>query len=100
MFSSYAITSQAKILPGIWFFTRKRDGSPNARFREGGHRQLLGKDYFPNKNYCAVLSSRDNCILLALGASEGWQVYQSDIVQTFLNGVLDDADIYIQPPVR
>ena len=51
-------------------------------------------------NYCAVLSSPDNSIPLALGASEGWQVYQSDIVQTFLNGVLDDADIYIQPPVR
>ena len=66
----------------------------------GGHRQILGKDYFVNKNYCSVLSSRDNRILLALAAAEKWQVYQTDIVQAFLHGVLDDVDIYIQPPTR
>ena len=57
---------------------------PKALFCVGGHHQLLGKDYFQNKNYCSVLSSRDNHNLLALGASEGWQVYQTDIVQAFL----------------
>ena len=78
----------ARTLPGIWVFTRKRDNSAKARFCIGGHRQILGQDYFPNKNYCAVLSSRDNRLLLALAASESWHVNQTDIVQleAFLHG--------------
>ena len=61
---------------------------------------MIGCDYFPNKTYCAVLSSRDNRILLALAAVEGWFIYQTDIVQAFLHGQLDDVDIYINPPAR
>jgi hypothetical protein len=46
------------------------------------------------------LSSCDNSILLALGANKGWSIHQTDIVQAFLHGILDDADIYIQPPAQ
>jgi RNA binding exosome subunit len=38
--------------------------------------------------------------LLALAASEGFQVYQTDIIQAFLHGKLSDVDIYIKPPAR
>ena len=99
-FSAVPLPAGARPLPGIWVFTRKRDGSAKARFCVGGHRQILGRDYFPNKNYCAVLSSRDNRILLALAATEGYTVYQTDVVQAFLHGKLDDVDIYINPPAR
>ena len=99
-FETMALPKHAKVLPGIWVFTRKRDGSAKARFCVGGHRQILGRDYFAHKNYCAVLSSRDNRILLALGANESWTVHQTDVVQAFLHGILDDADLYVQPPVR
>ena len=54
--------------------------------------------YFENKNYCSVLSSRDNRIHLSLAASQQWHMHQSDVVQAFLHGVLDDVDIYIRPP--
>ena len=64
-------------------YTCKRDHTAKARFCVGGHRQLLGRDCFPNKYYCAVLTSRDNRILLALAAVEGWTIYQADIVQAF-----------------
>jgi hypothetical protein len=87
-------------MPGLWVFTRKSDNTPKARFCVGGHHQILGQNYFQNKNYCAVLSSRDNRILLALAASEGFQVYQTDIIQAFLHGKLSDVDIYIKPPAR
>jgi hypothetical protein len=97
-FTAVPLPSGARPLPGLWVFTRKRDGSPKARFCVGGHRQIMGRDYFPNKNYCAVLSSRDNRILLALAAAEGYTVYQTDVVQAFLHGKLDDVDIYINPP--
>jgi hypothetical protein len=99
-FSTVPLPSGVRTLPGLWVFTRKRDGAPKARFCVGGHRQIIGRDYFPNKNYCAVLSSRDNRILLALAAAEGYTVYQTDVVQAFLHGKLDDVDIYINPPAR
>ncbi len=60
----------------------------------------MGWDSFRNKNYCAVLSCRDNRILLALAAAEGYTVYQTDVVQVFLHGKLDDVDIYINPPAH
>ena len=87
-------------LQGLWVFTCKRYITANASFVVGCHSQLLGRDYFPNKTYCAVLSSRDNSILLALAAAEGWTVDQTDIVQAFLHGKLDYVDVYINPPAR
>jgi hypothetical protein len=87
-----------RTLPGQWLFSRKRTGQAKARFVVGGHRQRLGTDYFEFKNYCAVLASRDNRVLLALAAANGWCIHQTDIEQAFLHGVLDDVDLYIQPP--
>jgi hypothetical protein len=85
-FAAVPLPSGARPLPCLWVFTLKRDGSraPKAWFCVGGNRHITGRDYFPNKNYCAVLSSRDNRILLALPAAEGYTVYQTDVVQAFL----------------
>ncbi len=99
-FEPVTLPKNAKVLPGIWVFIHNRDHSAKVQICLGGHRQLLGRDYFANKNYCAVLSSRDNHIILALGANEGWSVHQTDVVQAFLYGIMDDADIYIQPPAQ
>jgi hypothetical protein len=99
-FAAVPLPSGACPLPGLWIFTRKRDGTPKARFCVGGHRQIMGRNCFPNKNYCAVLSSRDNHILFALAAAEGYTVYQTDVIQAFLHGKLDDADIYINSSAR
>ena len=99
-FAVEKLHSGARCLPGIWIFSRKRDGTAKARFVVGGHRQIEGKDYFADQTYTAVLASRDNRILLSLAAAEGWMIAQSDIVQAFLHGVLDDATLFIQPPAR
>ncbi len=93
-------TPEYRILPGNWIFTRKRDGSAKARFVIGRHRQRLGLDYFEFQNYCAVLASRDNRVPLALAAGQGWNVAHTDIEQAFLHGVLNDVDLYINPPAR
>ena len=95
-----SLTEGVRTLPGSWLFSRKRDGTAKARYVMGGHRQRLGQDYFEHKNYCAVLASRDNRLLLALAAAQGWQVHQTDIQQAFLHGILDDVDIYTMPPDR
>ena len=89
---------EIRTLPGHWLFSRKRTGQAKARFVIGGHRQRIGTDYFEFKNYCAVLASRDNRVLLALAAAHGWCVYQTDIEQAYLHGRLDDVDLYIRPP--
>jgi len=97
-FETVPYSATMRTLPGQWLFSRKRTGLAKARFVIGGHRQRLGTDYFEFKNYCAVLASRDNRILLALAAAHGWHVYQTDVEQAFLHGVLDDVDLYIRPP--
>jgi hypothetical protein len=88
-----------RTIPGHWLFSVKRNGTPKARFVMGGHRQRIGIDYFEYKNYAAVLSSRDNRILLSWAAAQGMKVYQTDIQQAFLHGLLEE-DIYIHPPAR
>jgi hypothetical protein len=60
----------------------------------------LGRDYFEHQNYASVLANRDNRILLALAAAQHWHIYSTDIIQAFLFGKLDDADIYIRPPYK
>ena len=99
-FEAVPLPAGARCLPTQWLFNRKRDGTAKARLVVCGHRQVLGKDYFENKNYCSVLSSRDNRILLSLAAAQNWYMYQTDVVQAFLHGALNDVDIYIQPPAR
>ena len=39
-FEAVTLPPVARTLPGLWVFTRKRDGSPKARFCVGGHRQI------------------------------------------------------------
>ena len=99
-FAPVPATPALRTLPGTWLFSRKRNGAAKARFVIGGHRQRLGIDYFEFKNYCAVLASRDNRILLGLAAAQGWSVAQTDVEQAFLHGVLNDVDLYIHPPAR
>ena len=75
-FEPVPLTAYIRLLPGQRLFSRKRTGRAKARFVIGGHRQRLGTDYFEFQNYCAVLASRDNRVLLALAAAQGWHIYQ------------------------
>ena len=81
--------------------TRKRNGSAKARLCVEGQKQILGRDYFENKNYCTLLSRRDIRIHSAIATAEGFSVYQTEVVQAFLYEKLDEyLDIYMKPPVR
>ena len=37
---------------------------------------VLSKDYFENRNYCFVLSSHDNSVLLAFAAVQNWHFFR------------------------
>ena len=68
----------ARCLPTQRLFTCTRDGTAKAGLVPPlvvcGHRQVLGKDYFENKNYCSVLSISINRILLSLIATLNWYI--------------------------
>ena len=49
-FEAVPLPAGARCLPTQWLFNRKRDGTAKARLVVCGHRQVLGKDYFENKN--------------------------------------------------
>ena len=87
-----------RCLPTQILFSRKSDGTPKVRFVIGGHMQQEGRDFHAFKNYCGVLSSRDNRLMLAVAAVEGWEISQTDISQAFLEGKLDDVDVFIRAP--
>ncbi len=99
-FSPVPQTPVLRTLPGTWLFSRDRIGAAKARFVVGGRRQRLGIDYFEFENYCAVLASRDNRILLGLAAAQEWSVAQTNVEQAFLHGDLNDVDLYFHPPAR
>ncbi len=51
----------------------------------------MGQDCFHNSNRCAVISSRDDWILLFVVATESYIVNQTDVVQAFLHWTLGQS---------
>ena len=62
-----------------------------------GDWQKEGVDFFKNKTYSAVLNCRENRVLCALAAANGWHMFASDITQAFTYGELD-VPLYCYPP--
>ena len=90
-------------IPSMWLFKVKPDTSgnltiPKARMVVGSHRQVLNWDCWEFQNYAAVLNCWDYRLMLVLAAANKWAIAQTNISQAFLEGKLDDAEIYIKPP--
>jgi hypothetical protein len=62
-----------------------------------GDWQKEGVDFFKNKTYSAVLNCRENRVLCALAAANGWHMFASDITQAFTYGE-PDVPLYCYPP--
>lgn len=60
-----------------------------ARLVAKGYLQQLGVDY--GKMYSPVIKPSIVCVVFALAASHNWSVWQLDINNEFLNGVLQLA---------
>jgi hypothetical protein len=84
-----------RVLPGKWVLKIKRNGDFKARWVVGGHRQRQGIDY--NEVYAAVAKSMSIRVLLALAAIHDLEVEQLDVMNAFLNAVLQET-IYMEMP--
>jgi hypothetical protein len=61
-----------------------------------GYSQVEGLDF--GETFAPVARLEAIRILLAFGASKGFNLYQMDVKSAFLNGVIEEEDYVRQPP--
>jgi hypothetical protein len=83
-------------LPSFFIFDLKRDGRCKARLVAGGHRQREGLD--SEEMFAPVCAERSVRMLLAVAAHEGLEIRQFDVCTAFLNGDLEEQEVYMRPP--
>ena len=95
------IPSDRKAIGCRWVFTIKR--SPEGeilkykvRLVAQGFSQIPGQDFL--STYAPVMRLKSYRALLALAASQDWEIHQIDIVGAYLNGELEETIFMKQPP--
>lgn len=88
-----------KVIHGMWLFKRKLkpDGSikHKARFVALGNTQVAGEDF--GETFAPTGKPSSLRLLIAIAATQGWEVHQMDAVTAFLNSDLTD-EVYIEQP--
>ena len=97
-FEQVELPDGCRCLPTQIIFSHKSDGTPKVQFIISGHMQQDRHDFYAFEMFCSVLSSLDNWLLLAIAAANKWEIAQTNISQAFLEGKLDDVDIFIKAP--
>ena len=75
------------------------DGSINrfkARLVAKGFHQVHGFDF--HETFSPAIKSVTIRIILTLALSYGWNLFQLDVINAFLNGTLEETVFMIQPP--
>lgn len=84
-----------KLLTSKWVFKEKEDGRKKARLVIRGCQQEFGVDYF--ETFSPVISNNSLRTLLALAASNEYEITTFDIKTAFLYGELEE-DVFMLPP--
>lgn len=90
-----------KVLTSKWVFVRKRDAHGNvvrhrARITIKGCQQRYGVDFW--ETYSPVVAQEAVKLVLLLALHLGLSCKHVDFVTAFLNGPIDDAEIYMEIP--
>jgi hypothetical protein len=83
------------LVKAMYIFKRKADGRYKVRLVAKGFTQVEGVDYF--EIFAPVVSKNTLRLLLALAASNDWDIHQMDVETAFLYGDLDE-EIYMEAP--
>lgn len=88
-----------KVIRGMWLFKRKikPDGSikHKARYVAMGNTQVAGEDY--GETFAPTGKPSLLRLLIAVAATQGWEVHQMDAFTAFLNSDLID-EVYVEQP--
>ena len=88
-----------KVIRGLWLFKRKvkMDGSikHKSRYVAMGNTQVAGEDY--GETFAPTGKPSSLRVLVAIAATQGWEVHQMDAVTAFLNSDLSD-EVYVERP--
>ena len=90
-----------KVLTSKWVFVRKKDAHGRvvrhkARLTIRGCQQQHGVNYW--ETYAPVVSAEAVRFVLVLALMRGYQARHVDFVTAFLNGAIDDVEIYMAQP--
>jgi hypothetical protein len=90
-----------KVVGTRWVFDVKfnPDGTIRkykARFVVKGYSQVKGVDF--DETYSPVISMVILRLVLAIAVKEGWEIFQLDIGNAFVNAPIGDQEIYIELP--
>lgn len=88
-----------RVIRGMWLFKRKirSDGTikHKARYVAMGNTQVAGEDY--GETFAPTGKPSSLRLLVAVAATQGWEVHQMDAVTAFLNSDLVD-EVYVEQP--
>ena len=95
------LPSNRKAVDCKWVFRVKEnaDGSINkykARLVSKGFQQVHGFDF--HETFSLVVKSVTVRLILTLALTNGWDLFQLDVNNAFLNGILDETVYMVQPP--
>ena len=99
-------TSRGKKVIGCrWVFTLKpivdddgivRRHRHKARLVIKGYQQVEGVDF--DQTFAPVSRQQTFRMLIACAAGQDWEIDQMDVVTAFLNGTLEDSEVYMEQP--
>jgi transposase InsO family protein len=91
------LPADRRVIPLIWVYKVKRDGTLKARLCVQGSSQLQGPDF--DQTFCAAMRGTSLRVLSSIAASRNLNMRRWDFVAAYLQGSLEAGEvIYCHPP--
>ena len=91
------LPTDRRVIPLIWVYKIKRDGTLKARLCVQGSSQLQGPDF--DQTFCAAMRGTSLRVLSSIAASRNLNMRRWDFIAAYLQGTLEAGElIYCHPP--